>query len=398
MTSTDLDTLNSSLSSLSNAVDKINQKLINAQTTTTDSSTTVDDNVKALAQLKTSLDDLKSSIETTNAQINALRVTSAESIVNPITTTIKPISSKSSNLNFIFPYFLILIIVFISIMLSSSIIIVEKTSKAYFRNFTTPTKDLTFVMSVFLTSFFVVLIQIVFILALAYYFLNASIFDNFGLTAILLLCSIALFTMIGMIIGYLFNSQEAVMMASISVGSVFLFLSNLILPLESMSAYIQNLAKFNPYVITSELLKKLTVFNSSWADVSSDFLIIAIYLVVAFALVLIIQKASKVQFISKKPITKQLMAKEPTIDKYFKLKNGVLLMSEKDLLYELEKMSDKEFEEYVTKRRNDFESWLILNKKHDLAKKIKECKTKKDMINALQKYKDDITVDLNKKQ
>jgi ABC-type multidrug transport system permease subunit len=369
----------------------LNNKLAAAKSATGDSSQAIADNMKALGEVQTSVDDLKALIETNNAQINALKVTSAQSIVNPIHTTIKPVSTKSGNLSFIFPYFIILIIVFIGIMLSSNLIIMEKTSKAYFRNFTTPTKDLTFVMSVFLTSFVVVLLQLVFIMALAYYFLHTSLFSNMLLTGLLLLAAISLFTLIGMIIGYMFNSQDAVTMASISVGSVLLFLSNLILPLENMSVVIQGIARYNPYVICSELLKKLTVFESPMKDVYVDFIIIAVYLVVLFALVMLIEKASKIQFISKKPITKQLARhRDQPIEKYFKLKNGVLLMSEKDLLEELVTMPDKEFEQYVNPKHNDFESWLVMNNKADLADKVAQCTTRKEMMAVLGASKDKI--------
>jgi len=384
--STDTDTANllSALDTLSTNVAAVNAKLSQAKSSTGDSSKALSDNMQALSSVKTSIDDLKALIETNNAQINALKVTNAQSIVNPIKTTIKPVSSKSGNLSFIFPYFIILIIVFIGIMLSSNLIIMEKTSKAYFRNFTTPTKDLTFVMSIFLTSFVVVLLQLVFILALAYYFLNTFIFGNMLLTAVLILGAISLFTLVGMIIGYLFNSQEAVTMAGISVGSVLLFLSNLILPLENMSPVIQGIARYNPYVICSELLKKLTIFNSSLKEVYIDFIIIAVYIIVLFALVMLIEKASKIQYISKKPITKQLArGRDQPIEKYFKLRNGVLLMSEKDLLEELVTMQDKEFDQYVNRKHNDFEAWLMMNNNAVLAAKVGECLTRKEMMAAL---------------
>jgi hypothetical protein len=200
----------------------------------------------------------------------------------------------------------------------------------------------------------------------------------------LILGAISLFVLTGMIIGYLFNSQEAVTMAGITVGSVLLFLSNLILPLESLSPVIQQIARYNPYVICSELLKKLTIFGASLKDVYIEFLIIAVYIVVLFALVMLIEKASKIQFISKKPITKQLgRHKDQSIEKYFKLKNGVLLMSEKDLLEELVTMTDKEFEQYVNKKHNDFAAWLEMNNKADLAAKISESMTRKDMMAGL---------------
>jgi ABC-type multidrug transport system permease subunit len=380
----ELNNLLNSLAIVSAEVNTVLGKLDEAKKATGDSSDDINKNIKALATIKTNIDELKTLIETNNAQINALKVTNADSIVNPIQTTIKPVNNKSGNLSFIFPYFIILIIVFIGIMLSSNIIMMEKTSKAYFRNFTTPTKDLTFVMSVFLTGFVVVSLQLVFILGLAYYFLNTTLFTSLHLTILMILAAISLFTLVGMVIGYSFNSQEAVTMASISIGSVLLFLSNLVLPLESMSPVVQEVAKYNPYVVCSELLKKLTVFESSFSDVYMDFIIIAAYIAILFALVMIVEKASKVQFISKKPITKQIAGgKTQSIERYFKLKNGVLLMSEKDLIEELNSMTDKEFEQYVNKKKNDFETWLTLNNKIELADKVAKCTTRKEMITVL---------------
>ena len=385
ITQSDISDLGTLVDSLSTQIDDLNTRLDYARTTVSNSSGKITDIQSNLNDLKTSVDALKSIIESTNSQISSLKVTSADSIVNPIKTTVTPINTKSNNLNFIFPYLIILIIVFISIMLSSSIILVEKTSKAYFRNFTTPTKDITFIASIFLTSLFVVIVQLIFILLLAYYFLNTSILSSVNLTVLLIIGSITLFTMIGMIIGYLFSSQEAATMASISVGSVFLFLSNLILPLETMSPYIQSAARYNPYVISSELLKKLTLFNAHWNDVYFDFAILGAYIVIALILVLIAQKTSKFQYLEKKPKSKQVIKKDDIVDKYFKLKNGVFIKDSKELLDELKKMSDATFQEYVDNKKNDFETWLITNQSHDLAKKVGKSRTRKEMIDILEK-------------
>lgn len=384
--------LEESLGLLTTKIDLINVKLSKAQNATIGSSSDIKSTQTNMNTLKTDLDVVKASIEDVNSRINALRITSAESIVNPITTRVTPIVSKANNLNFVFPYLVILIIVFISIMLSSTIIIIEKTSKAYFRNFVTPTKDFTFILSVFLTSFVVVILQLIFVLLLAYYFLNTSILLSVSFTVLALLASIILFTFIGMIIGYLFNSQEAVTMASISIGSVFLFLSNLILPLETMSAAVQDAARYNPYVVASELLKKITLFGSEWSAVSDDFMLIGIYVVVSFVLTLIIQKMSKIQYISKKPIARQIVPgkKEEIIDKYFKLKNGVLIRNENELHDELMKMSDLMFADYVTHKKNDFATWMSNNNNKSLYKLLLKCKTRKEMIDALEKYKNQI--------
>ena len=382
----DIDLLNEVIDTVAVDVAALNDKLDKAKLAANDSGVQISAVQNNLNSMKADLDALKASIEKTNTQIGTLKVTSAESIVSPIKTTITPITTKVNNLNFVFPYLIILIIAFISLMLSSTIIMMEKTSKAYFRNFTTPTKDFTFIISVFFTSFFIVILQLIFILILAYYFLNTTILANVGLTILLVVFAITLFTLIGMIIGYLFNSQEAATMASISVGSVFLFLSNLILPLETMSQVIQNVSRFNPYVMCSELLKKLTLFGSQWNEVSLDFALIAAYIVVAFVLVLLIEKGSKIQYISKKPIVKQIIKKDHIVDKYFKMKSGVLIRDEKELLSELKKMSDVSYQDYVTTKKNDFESWLLLNKSNDLAKIVGKARTRKEMIELIEKY------------
>ncbi|MEM4637581.1 MAG: ABC transporter permease [Candidatus Woesearchaeota archaeon] len=383
-----INDLNVNLESLEERINILNQKLSDAKTATTGSAEDMESIKQNVAALKQELDSVKSSLEKVNSQINAIKVTSAERIVNPVTTRVETITPKSNNLNFIFPYLVILMILFISIMLSSTIIIIEKTSKAYFRNFITPTRDFTFIISVFLTTFIVVTVQLILVLVLAYYFLNASIIENIWFTLLLLLAAIMSFTFLGMIIGYLFNSQEAVTMAGISVGSVFLFLSNLVLPLETMSETIQQIAKYNPYVVASELLKKITLFNAGWASLREDFIILGIFVVSFFVLAIIIQKMSKIQYISKKPITKQLVKKkdEEIIDKYFKLKTGILIRNEKELLKELKNMSDTTFSEYVDDSKNEFESWLLLIGNKELATLISKCKKRTEAIEVVEKY------------
>ena len=65
-------------------------------------------------------------------------------------------------------------------------------------------------------------------------------------------------------------------------------------------------------------------------------------------------------------------------------------MSEKDLLEELVTMQDKEFEQYVNTKHNDFEAWLMMNNNAELAKKVGECTTRKEIMAALGASQDKI--------
>ena len=164
-----------------------------------------------------------------------------------------------------------------------------------------------------------------------------------------------------------------------------------------MSGVIQQAANYNPYVIASELLKKLTLFGSRWNDVSSQFALLGAYIVVAFILVLIVEKMSKVQYISKRPMTKQIVKKDDIVDKYFKLKSGVLIRDETELLAELRNMSDISFQDYVDNKKNDFESWFLINNKSELAKVVGKSRNRKEMIDILEKYFLDIANRIKKK-
>lgn len=296
-----LDELNSKLDNVTSSLTTIEAKFTTAKTSITEASSRIDDVKNSLLNIKDDLNKLKTSIENINDAINSIQVTSAESIVNPIKTTIQPIASTGSYLNYIFPYLIILVIMFISIILSSTLIQMEKSSKAFFRNFVTPTKDITFVMATYLTTLFVLILQITVVLGVSYYFLKTSIFTNVLYTLLLIFFAITLFTVIGMIVGYLFKSEEGTTVISISVASIFLLLSNLIIPLERMSPIIQSIAKYNPYVMLSELLKRLIIFDVTFKDIYLDFLIIAGVTAGLFIVMLLIQKLSVIKYISKVP-------------------------------------------------------------------------------------------------
>jgi hypothetical protein len=145
------------------------------------------------------------------------------------------------------------------------------------------------------------------------------------------------------------------------------------------------------------LLKKLTLFGSPWSAVYLEFALIAAYIIGVFILVIVVEKMSKIQYISKRPVIKQLR-KDDIIDKYFKLRSGVLIRDEKELLEELKRMSDITFQDYVTAKKNDFESWLILNNKNELAKRVGKSRTRKELIESLEKFESEIPDPLKSKK
>jgi len=237
------------------------------------------------------LNEVQASIDKIYNEVSTIQITNATTIVNPITTRIKPVATEKSYLNYLFPSLVILVIMFISILLSTTLVMMEKHSPAYFRNFITPTRDITFILATYLTNVILVFVQLIIILGISTYFFKAQILTAIPSTLLILLFTITLFTFVGMIIGYIFTSEETATLASISVGSIFLFLSNVILPLESMPAYIRNIAEFNPFVLGESLLRKAVIFQAGLPALQKELLLLLAYSVVLFLIIWLSQRA-----------------------------------------------------------------------------------------------------------
>jgi ABC-type multidrug transport system permease subunit len=310
-------------------------------------------------------------------------VFNAENIVNPISTTIKPLSTDSKSSMYLIPFLVVLIIMFIGIMLSGTSVLIDKMSSAAFRTFTAPTRDSFYLLSYYLTNVIILLVQIVLIGGLAKYFLNIELM-NIPLILLIIFLAATLFIFIGMSFGYIFKSQEGVTIASLSFSALLLFVSNLIIPLESTSSLVQKISTYNPYVILSETLKKVLLYDIKIIDIVSELGIIVLYIILVVVLILIIQKLSKLIYFKKIPHIKK-RKNELNPEQYFKLIDGRVLKSKQELLKFLESCDRDEFKEFVDHDMNKFVEWLKNTlKEKKLAKKLKNITNKKEFVNIIE--------------
>ena len=187
-----------------------------------------------------------------------------------------------------------------------------------------------------------------------------------------------------MIIGYVSSTQEAATMLAIATGSVFLLLSNLILPIETMSELFKNLTRFNPYVVSSELLKKTLLFQVGGYDIWKQILFLGIFMVITALLTFIINKLSKIKLIQRSPHFQKRGYIYVPEDAYLNL-DGHLIKNKKDLLKVLKTMSDEEYETHV-KKKNDIANWVSeILKERRLAWKLR-FKSKDEIIEVMKKH------------
>ncbi len=228
--------------------------------------------------------EVQNALNLVERKIDAIKIRDPEAVTQPIVTNIKPVAAEKSYLNYLFPTLIVLVMMFTAFFIASTLVMLEKNSLALFRNFMTPASDFAFFLSILLTSFFLIAVQLIIILAISGVFFSSQVISNLIPTILILIVSALFFVLIGMFIGYIFKSEETSIMASVSLGALLLFLSDIIIPIESMPVWFSNLAQFNPLVLCAGLIRKTMLFDSSFISVFFSFLILILYTLLAFGL------------------------------------------------------------------------------------------------------------------
>ena len=246
-------------------------------------STDLNDIKTTLNEDKNSIGSVKEGVNKIVGSISNVGVTNAANIVSPFKTEIKPVTTEKTHLGNMFPSMVVLVIVFIAVLLSSTMVIRERKTKAYFRNFITPTNDIVFLIGDFITNLLIVLLQLGVVFGVAAYFFRGEIVNLLLNTLGVLFLVISLFVLLGMVLGYIFNNQETSSLGAMFVSSILLFFSNTILPLESLPSTFKDIAVFNPFVVSESMLREIILFNAGFMSIINY-----VYILSGFILVLIV--------------------------------------------------------------------------------------------------------------
>lgn len=277
--------ITSLLNTLSENLDSLKSRLGSASTDISEILTKIDTIENKLDLSGISILELQTSIQKIQNSFSSMEIKNATIIVSPITTAIKPITTEKSHLNYFFPSLISLIILFIAILLGSSLVMMEKTSRAHYRNFISPTNDITFFFSTYLTCMIIMFIQLIilFIISLSIFRIPISIFSSNFLSILLISLIVAtLFTILGMVIGYVFKSRETATLGAISISSTLFIISDLILPIESMPNHLLFLAKLNPFIIGSTMLRNVILFNENIFSLGDSLYLALLYIILLF--------------------------------------------------------------------------------------------------------------------
>ncbi len=280
--------VSSLISELQTDLEASKNKLSIFSSTVSSSVSNLDGVNSAITEGVRSMQNVQTALEGIKTNLGGLQITEAGVISKPLITKIQRVNAQRTNLNYMFPTLLVIVIMFSSLVLGTSLVMMEKNSPAFMRNFFLPVKKVTFVLSTYLTTVILIVVQLIVILGVSLFFIDESFSPIPGVALILFLAA-SVFTFLGMAIGYIFASEETAVLASISLGSLLLFVSGILVPLESMSPSFLDLTLFNPFVLSEKLIRETFIFQSAFEAIWMDLLVLAGYAAALFLVILVIE-------------------------------------------------------------------------------------------------------------
>ena len=233
------------------------------------------------------------------SSVEAIKVRDVETLVSPIKTSTHTVTTEKTHVNYLFPTLIMMVVMFVSLLLSCITVIREKVSKAYFRNYISPTKAGLFIVATYLTNILIIVLQLAIVLSVML-FIQPEISNtllNMG-AAILVITSS--FILLGMIVGYIFNSEETATIGAISLGTILLFFSNTIVPLETLPSSIQRIVDFNMFVVSDTILRNIIIFGLGLNESLPEIQILLIHIAIFVLIIAAIYNVSSKMFNIKK--------------------------------------------------------------------------------------------------
>ena len=146
-TTSSLAEVSTMVSGLQSDMGEIKKKLTTASSKVSASGTKLNSLASSVKASVTSLDAIKKTLDEIQKDLASQKVTSASTITAPIKTNIKKITTEKTYLGYMFPSLIIMVVMFVSILLGTTLVMMEKHSPAYFRNFMMPVRKITFILN-----------------------------------------------------------------------------------------------------------------------------------------------------------------------------------------------------------------------------------------------------------
>jgi len=120
----------------------------------------IDTTIAELDQQVAEVKKISDQLSENSKQFAGITGAGAESLLKPIKIAFAPLLVNIQDIQVMFPFILVIIVAFISVIFSNIMILDETHSSAYFRNYIAPINDKIFLIGLFISTMFVIFIQI----------------------------------------------------------------------------------------------------------------------------------------------------------------------------------------------------------------------------------------------
>jgi len=185
---------------------------------------------------------------------------------------------------FMVPGILVLLITMISLFLSSMNIVREKEIGTIEQLNVTPIKKYQFILGKLLPFVVLGVLEFTIGLFIAVFWFHTPTEGSLILLYIFTIVYLTLILGMGMFISTFTNTQQQAMFIAWFFSVIFILMSGLFTPIESMPVWAQKLSDLNPIKYYVDVIRLVMLKGSSFMDVSKQFIIIVIYSILLNAL------------------------------------------------------------------------------------------------------------------
>ncbi|MBI5217834.1 MAG: ABC transporter permease [Bacteroidia bacterium] len=182
--------------------------------------------------------------------------------------------------NFMVPGILVLLVTMIGVIMSSMNIVREKEIGTIEQINVTPIKKYQFIIGKLLPFWIIALFELGFGLFLGKILFNIPIVGNLGLLFAFASVYLLAILGIGLFISSVNNTQQQAMFISWFFMVIFILMSGLFTPVESMPQWAQYINIINPVAYFIEVTRMILLKGSGLADIKKHFVSIAVYAVI----------------------------------------------------------------------------------------------------------------------
>jgi len=244
--------INESLVAADNAnlrINDLNRFVETLQENRRDALITLNEALDASELLLERTDQMSSLIDNAKQQIKEITARRPQAVVSPIDLNTANVFEKKTFFEFLLPGLIPIILMFLSLFLSSTSLVREKTAGTLERVFISQISSIEYA-AIKIVSYAIVLFpQLVILLAMASLLYNAFSIDNYEAISYLVIVGVLMmivFNALGFIIAAYSDSEATAFLASLVVGLPLLFMSGLIFPFDFMPSFMANAGEASP--------------------------------------------------------------------------------------------------------------------------------------------------------